>query len=64
MAGESALGDVITDAHLQDTREAGAVAAFMNRGGMRNDVLFASSGSEQDGELTYAEAFSVHSFRQ
>ena len=61
-AGESALGDVIADAHLEATREAGAVVAFMNRGGMRNDILFASSGPESDGELTYAEAFSVHPF--
>lgn len=61
-AGESALGDVIADAHLEATREAGAVVAFMNSGGMRNDILFASSGPENDGELTYAEAFSVHPF--
>ena len=61
-AGESALGDVIADAHLEATREAGAVVAFMNRGGMRNDILFASSGAESDGELTYAEAFSVQPF--
>ena len=61
-AGESALGDVLADAHLEATREAGAVVAFMNRGGMRNDILFASSGPESDGELTYAEAFSVQPF--
>ena len=61
-AGESALGDVLADAHLEATRDAGAVVAFMNRGGMRNDILFASSGPESDGEMTYAEAFSVHPF--
>ena len=61
-AGESALGDVLADAHLEATRDAGAVVAFMNRGGMRNDILFASSGPEKDGEVTYAEAFSVHPF--
>lgn len=61
-AGESSLGGVIADAHLEATREAGAVVAFMNQGGMRNDILFASSGTESDGELTYAEAFSVHPF--
>ena len=61
-AGESAPGDVLADAHLEATREAGAVVAFMNSGGMRNDILFASSGPENDGELTYAEAFSVHPF--
>ena len=61
-AGESALGDLIADAHLEATREAGAVVAFMNNGGIRNDILFSSSGSESDGELTYAEGFSVHPF--
>ena len=61
-AGESALGDVLADAHLEATRDAGAVVAFMNRGGMRNDILLASSGPESDGEVTYAEAFSVHPF--
>ena len=61
-AGESPLGDVIADAHLEATREASAMVAFMNQGGMRNDILFASSGPEGDGELTYAEAFSVHPF--
>ena len=61
-AGESALGDVLADAQLEATREAGAVVAFMNSGGIRNDIVFASSGPESDGELTYAEAFSVHPF--
>ncbi len=60
--GESALGNVIADAHLEATLEAGAVVAFMNQGGIRNDILFATSGPENDGELTYAEAFSVHPF--
>ena len=54
--------NVIADAHLEATLEAGAVVAFMNQGGIRNDILFASSGPENDGELTYAEAFSVHPF--
>lgn len=60
--GESALGDIIADAQLEVTRDAGAVVAFMNPGGIRNDILFASSGPESDGEMTYAEAFSVHPF--
>ena len=64
-AGESALGDVVADAHLAATRSAasgGAVVAFMNSGGIRDDLRFAASGDEADGEVTYGEAFSVHPF--
>ena len=64
-AGESALGDVIADAQLAATAPAGfgdAVVAFMNPGGIRNNLLFASSGPEADGEVTYGEAFSVQPF--
>ena len=64
-AGESALGDVIADAHLASTRAAdagGAVVAFMHPGGIREDVLFDSTGPESDGEVTYGEAFSVLPF--
>ncbi len=64
-AGESALGDVIADAHLASTRAAdagGAVVAFMHPGGIREDLLFDSTGPESDGELTYGEAFSVLPF--
>ena len=65
VAGESALGDVIADAQLASTAPAGfgeAVVAFMNPGGIRNDLLFASSGPELDGEVTFGEAFSVQPF--
>ena len=34
----------------------------MNSGGMRDDIRFASSGADADGELTYGEAFAVHPF--
>lgn len=64
-AGESALGDIIADAQLAATRSpetGGAVIAFMNRGGIRNDVFFASSGPEADGEFTFGEAFGVQPF--
>ena len=64
-AGESALGDVLADAHLAATRDArtgNAVVAFMNPGGIRDNIRFASSGPEADGELTYGEAFAVHPF--
>lgn len=53
--GESVLGNVIADAQLAATDdEAGAVAAFMNPGGVRADVLA--------GEVTYEEAFTVQPF--
>lgn len=52
---ESALGNVIADAQLAATdTEAGAVAAFMNPGGVRADL-----GA---GEVTYEEAFTVQPF--
>ena len=56
-AGESALGDVIADAQLEGTDDAGtgnAVAAFMNPGGIRADF--------DAGEVTYGEAFTVQPF--
>jgi 5'-nucleotidase len=54
-AGESTLGDVIADAQLAATQAAnGALAAFMNPGGIRADL--------DAGEVTYGEAFSVQPF--
>jgi 5'-nucleotidase len=54
-AGESTLGNVIADAQLAATDdEAGAVAAFMNPGGVRTDL--------EAGEVTYEEAFTVQPF--
>lgn len=64
-AGESGLGDVIADAQLASTASdatGGAVAAFMNPGGIRNDVLFEPTGEEGPGEFTYGEAFGVQPF--
>ena len=64
-AGESALGNLIADAYLAATSGAdvgGAVVAFMNPGGIREDILFDASGEEVDGELTFGEAFAVHPF--
>ncbi|HET9609248.1 MAG TPA: bifunctional metallophosphatase/5'-nucleotidase [Acidimicrobiales bacterium] len=64
-AGESALGDVIADAQLAATAPAGlgdAQVAFMNPGGIRADLIFAASGSEGDGNVTYEEAFTVQPF--
>jgi 5'-nucleotidase len=65
-AGESALGDVIADAQFDATDDAGfgdAVAALMNPGGIRGDLVFSQiSGSEQAGEVTYGEIFTVQPF--
>jgi len=65
LAGESALGDIIADAQFDATSSVGfgeAVVAFMNPGGIRDDIDFVSSGSEADGEFTFGEAFSVQPF--
>jgi 5'-nucleotidase len=65
LAGESALGDVIADAQLNSTTAAGfgdSVVAFMNPGGIRWDLIFATSGAEAAGEVTIAEAFLVQPF--
>jgi 5'-nucleotidase len=64
-AGESALGDVIADSQLAATTPpelGGAQAAFMNPGGIRADLLFAPSGAEAPGEVTFEEAFTVQPF--
>ena len=65
-AGEQPMGDVIADAMLERTTPSdfgGAVAAFMNAGGVRASLLFAKSGVETvDGQVTYAEAFTVQPF--
>jgi 5'-nucleotidase len=64
-SGESALGDVIADAQLAATQGVGvgeAVVAFMNPGGIREDLTYLSGGPESDGEVTYGEAFSVQPF--
>ena len=64
-AGESALGDVIADSQLGATSPAGlgeATVAFMNPGGIRTDLLYAPSGAEAPGEVTYEEIFTVQPF--
>ncbi|WP_336029935.1 bifunctional metallophosphatase/5'-nucleotidase [Geodermatophilus sp. FMUSA9-8] len=52
--GETPLGNLIADAQLADTRDEGAVAALMNPGGVRADLLA--------GPITYEEAFTVQPF--
>ena len=54
-SGETPLGDLIADAQLSATDdEQGAVAAFMNPGGVRADL--------DAGPVTYEEAFTVQPF--
>jgi 5'-nucleotidase len=65
-AGEQPMGDLIADAMLEATSPSdfgGAVAAFMNAGGVRSSILRNTiSGGEQVGEITYGEAFTVQPF--
>ncbi|MDD2724796.1 MAG: bifunctional metallophosphatase/5'-nucleotidase [Methylovulum sp.] len=65
-AGESTMGDVIADSQLLATAPAklgAAKIAFMNPGGIRADMTFASSpAGEGDGNVTYSEAFTVQPF--
>lgn len=64
--GLSEMGLVLADAHLAATADpllGGAQIAFMNLGGVRDDLGFAKTGAEPvDGIVTYGEAFSVQPF--
>jgi 5'-nucleotidase len=60
-AGESVLGDLIADAQLEATRaedNGGAVIAFTNPGGVRNDIT-----GRPDGAVSYADVFACQPFR-
>ncbi len=63
---EQPMGNVIADAQLFATAPAGfgdAVAGFMNPGGVRADLTYASSPvGEGDGVVTYGEMFTVQPF--
>ncbi len=63
---ESSLADLIADAQLAATTapaDGGSVMAFMNPGGVRADLTYASSpAGEGDGKVTYGEAFTVQPF--
>jgi 5'-nucleotidase len=66
-AGESALGDLIADAQVNDpsviTGGKTPVVAFMNPGGIRADLTFAKTAPETvDGVVRFEEAFSVQPF--
>ncbi|MFE2050234.1 bifunctional metallophosphatase/5'-nucleotidase [Streptomyces sp. NPDC059459] len=61
---ESPLGDLIADAQLAYGRSQDPETdlALMNPGGIRAPLTHASTGSEGDGVVTYAEAFAVQPF--
>lgn len=62
-SGESPLGDVVADAQLAATAAGGAQVAMTNSGGIRADLVHASSpAGEGDGVVTYGEAYSVQPF--
>jgi 5'-nucleotidase len=61
-AGETQLGALIADAQLAATRDAGAVVAFMNPGGIRMDLLYRPSRGERPGEVTFAEISATQPF--
>lgn len=60
---ESAAGNLVADAQLWATTNLGAEIAFMNPGGVRTDLVYASSTEgEGDGVVTFGEAFSFQPF--
>ncbi|ARC58118.1 Endonuclease YhcR [Frondihabitans sp. 762G35] len=61
--GESTLGNFVADVQLDATKGIGSQIAFMNPGGLRADLKYASSGSgDADGNVTYQEAAAVQPF--
>ena len=65
-AGESPLGKVVADAQLAATSGAergGAVVAFMNRGGIRADIIAGPQASaDRPGRVTYGDLYTVQPF--
>lgn len=61
--GESTLGNLIADAQLAATTDLGTELALMNPGGIRTDLIYASSGAgDPAGSVTYREAATVQPF--
>ncbi|WP_095012570.1 bifunctional metallophosphatase/5'-nucleotidase [Tsuneonella mangrovi] len=54
---ENPLGDLIADAQLAATKDAGAQVAFMNPGGIRSDLMPAA-----DGSVTFGDIYAVQPF--
>ncbi|PJM92611.1 bifunctional metallophosphatase/5'-nucleotidase [Streptomyces sp. CB01373] len=63
-AVESPLGDLIADAQLAHAKslDSRAAVALMNPGGIRADLVYAASGNEGDGVVTFGEGFAVQPF--
>ncbi len=60
---ETPMADLVADAILWGTRDAGAQIAFMNTGGVRASLLFDKvTHGEEPGEITYQEAYGVAPF--
>ena len=62
---ETPMADLVADAILAGTdgaNEGGAQIAFMNVGGVREDLPMAPKYAEAPGQITYAEAFDVAPF--
>ncbi len=60
--GESTIGNFVADVQLWAGQQSGAQIAFMNPGGIRQDILYAAAGDEGDGVVTYQEAAIVQPF--
>lgn len=61
--GESTLGNFVADVQLWAAKDKGAEIAFMNPGGLRADLPYASSGAgDPDGNVTYQEAAGIQPF--
>ncbi|TCL83517.1 5'-nucleotidase [Curtobacterium sp. PhB142] len=61
--GESVLGNYIAEVQRSATVRNGSQIAFMNPGGLRTDMVYASSGvGDPDGTVTYKEAALVQPF--
>ena len=54
---ESTLGNLVADAQLASTRDAGAVIAFMNPGGIRTDLV-----AREGGVVTFGDIYAVQPF--
>jgi 5'-nucleotidase len=61
---ETPMGDVVADAILWGTEgeKGGAQIAFMNVGGVREDLPMAPKYGEAPGQITFAEAFDIAPF--
>jgi len=59
---ESAASNLVADAQMWATSANWAQIAFMNPGGVRSDLIYAASGDEGDGVVTFGEAFTFQPF--